>query len=121
MWIPPRAGSLVHRLTIQRNNPTRSNGLYTDSWEDFYDAWAQISTSGGREFYAARQATTDLTHEITVRWYPGITAGMRIRYEDPTESTTRYFTIRAILRPTERTDWIVLHAAEIQGGQARTK
>lgn len=77
-----QAGKLRHRLLIQRPKETQNaDGQIVPSslgpWEDVCEIWARVHELSGRELTAARQRQGQLTHEIEIRWRPGITDKMR--------------------------------------------
>ena len=60
-----RAGSLRHRVTIQRYE------LAVDE---------SVEAVSGREFFASQQVQSEVTHKVTIRFRPGVAADMRIVY-----------------------------------------
>jgi SPP1 family predicted phage head-tail adaptor len=108
-----RAGSLRNLISIQQKTVTvDSNGDRTEAWDSYHDAWASIETGNGREFFQAKQTWADLSHTITMRWKEGIKHEMRVLFEDPKTNTSRYFSIRAVLNPDERTEMMRLQCSE---------
>ena len=76
-------GKYAHRITFQRYDGTVDE--YGDvrkdvdaNWDDFKTAWAAVDPLSGREFYAAEQSQSEVTHKIRCRWFPGLKAEMRI-------------------------------------------
>ena len=66
------AGELNRRITIQRfTGETDIVGdlayLDNDNWEDVFSTWASVRTISGREFYAAGQEQSEVTHNIKLR------------------------------------------------------
>lgn len=110
-----RAGQLRHWLLIeQKSLSVDANGDRTETWATYAECWGSIETSGGREFFAAKQTISDLTHAITVRYKAGITADMRVKYIDPKNSdSARYFNIRSIANPDERNETLSLQCSEV--------
>jgi SPP1 family predicted phage head-tail adaptor len=110
-----RAGDLRHWLEIQVNTLTVSeSGDRTDSWTTFANCWGSVATSGGREFYAARQVIADLSHNITIRYVPGVRPDMRVKFTDPKNADTpRYFNIRAMVNPDERNETLMMQCTEV--------
>jgi SPP1 family predicted phage head-tail adaptor len=109
------AGALRHRIAIQSKTvATDGNGNRSETWADHYTCWASISSSGGREFYQARQVNAELTHEVSIRFKAGITAIMRIKYTDPKDSNAiRYLEIRAVNNPDQRRRMLSLMCREV--------
>ena len=104
-------GTLRHPVTIQVNTPTRdASGGVIDGWSTYATVRAAISTTGGREFYWARQTNSELTHEVTIYRVEGVTAGMRVLWG------TRSFLIVAVLEDESRiVNKTVMQCKEING------
>jgi SPP1 family predicted phage head-tail adaptor len=80
-----QAGKLRNYITIEQ--PTEafdSNGELILTWSTFAEVWAEILPLIGREFYSARQVNAELTGKIRLRFIKGITAKMRVLYENKT-------------------------------------
>ena len=77
-----RAGKLKHLITIQQNTPTVSaDGGLVDAWTTFAaDIWAEVQTSGGREFWRQRQLNSELTHAVTIRHLADVKPAMRLSW-----------------------------------------
>ena len=110
-----RAGTLRHWLLIeQKSLSVDANGDRTETWLTFAECWGSIETSGGREFFAAKQTISDLTHSINVRYKTGLTPDMRVKYTDPKNAdAARCFNIRAIANPDERNEMLALQCSEV--------
>ncbi len=122
-----RASELRNQIVIEglpftiSRNANGSEARTGSEWQPLCNAGAKIDTQGGREFFNAKQLNTELTHEITIRWQPGIVTKMRVRFDDPVEGVTRYFDIRAIVNPNNQTRWILLlHCRELVGREIQT-
>lgn len=79
-----RAGRLRHRVTIQDHFITpNSVGEPEATWVDHaaYVA-ARVTPIGATERWAAQQVNPEITHEVEIRYVSGITADMRIVFED---------------------------------------
>jgi SPP1 family predicted phage head-tail adaptor len=72
-----RSGSLRHRVRLQREQITPSTGGDGVSYLDVATLSAEVTTSGGREFWDAKRLMPELTHQVEIRFFSGITAGMR--------------------------------------------
>lgn len=73
-----RAGRLNRRITIQERIETQNDmGEVVWTWVDVCTVWAEIAAVGGREFFAAQQVQSSVTHNILIRYRPGIVAKMR--------------------------------------------
>lgn len=104
-------GALRHLVTIQQNTQTHdASGGLVDSWSTYYQVRAAVSTTGGREFYRARQTNSELTHEVTIYRLEGVEPKMRLLWG------TRVFEIVAVLHDETRLiNNTVLHCREING------
>lgn len=103
-----RAGTLRHRITIQRKTATRDDyGGESTTWEDFAtNVAAEIRPLSSRELVAARGVQSETTHEITIRYRPGITAAMRAVYNG------RIFNFAVPMNTEERNVELVISATE---------
>ena len=93
----------------------------SSQWTQFTTAWGRIDSKGGAEFFRAKAVNADLTHEITIRWQPGITPKMRVLFQDPNDGSDRYFDIQSIPNPNNQIAYILLlHCRELLGREARS-
>jgi len=102
-----RAGRLRHLVELQRNTPVASNKLNepTDNWQTLASVHAGVEPISGREFFAAHQVQSDVSHRITVRFYPGLTPKDRVAWVNRPlggVTVTRIFDIKAILDRDEK-------------------
>jgi SPP1 family predicted phage head-tail adaptor len=69
-------------VTIEQPIRTRTpSGAFVDDWEPFLeDIWAAIEPISGRKGYTASQVTAEATTRIRMRYRPGVTAKMRVKY-----------------------------------------
>lgn len=73
-------GALRHRIVIEENVPARTpTGALAPNWTPVAERWAAIEPQSGREFVAARQVHSELTHIITVRGPLNVRPDMRVR------------------------------------------
>ena len=87
-----RAGELRQRITIEQNTPTRDTfSAEVPHWSTFATLWAKIETVSGAETIEQQQATARLTHQMTIRYYPGIAPAMRVSWSG------RLFDIQAVI------------------------
>jgi len=62
------AGELRHRVTFQRNLPSRdAYGASNPNWVDFMTVWARLEPLAGQELYASQQIYPESNTRITVR------------------------------------------------------
>ncbi len=105
-----QAGKLKHVVSIQQNTPTANSpddGSLVDSWTDYAsDVYAQIRTSGGREFWRARQLNSELTHEVLIRYDSGVTPRMRVLWG------TRIFRIGSVKQDDDHQKWTAIECVE---------
>lgn len=74
-----RAGRLSHRVTIQERTETQNaTGEVEWTWVDVCSVWAEITAVSGREFFAAQQVQSNVSHSILMRYRQGIKAKMRV-------------------------------------------
>lgn len=65
----PAAGKLDHSVTLQNYRETRSaSGAQVRAYEAYAIVWARVRTLSGTERIAAQQASSILTHEVTIRY-----------------------------------------------------
>lgn len=89
-----RAGQLRHRVTIQRPTEDINGGATT--WSDVETVWASIAPIAGREYFAAQQVQSDVTHRVRMRYGPTVTTKDRLTFG------VRHFDIRTVLNRDER-------------------
>lgn len=104
-----RAGTLRHKLTIRRpdSTPTLDDyGQPVPSWSTIAVMYGSVKPLAGRELTLARQRQSSITHEIMIRYYPGLATTDRI------ELGTRVFNIESITNPDERNRSLTINAIE---------
>lgn len=79
------AGLMRDRITVQQyNKAVDAHGDVRDdldeNWESVCTVYAQISPISGREFYAAEQSRSEVSHKIRCRWFPGLKTEQRLVY-----------------------------------------
>lgn len=80
------SGKMRHRITFQQYDGTLDEyGDVRDdrdeNWDDVRTVWAAIDPVSGREFYAAEQSQSEVTHKIRCRYFSGLTTAMRILHQ----------------------------------------
>ena len=81
-------GEFRHRIIIQKMNKIENDyGELLDTWVDFLEVRAAIYPLSGKDFFAAETTNNEITHKINIRYVPGITSAMRIKFGE------RYFEI----------------------------
>lgn len=102
------AQQLTRKITIEQ--PTESidsNGMVTQTWATYYQPMAKISPALGREYYEAKQLTSDQSIKFNIRYSnkaAGITTKMRIVYN------SNYYDISSTINSYEQNREIVLMA-----------
>lgn len=95
-----RAGRLNQRITFQRRTETLDAYREdTGEWEDLVTVYAGVEPVAGKEFFAALQVQSDITHRILVRSssdVSGITTKDRVSHE------TNLYDIQSILNVGSR-------------------
>lgn len=73
------AADLQDRIVLQRPFVTL-NGLGEEvtTWAVAATAWAQVRALTTRQWFAALQVQTEITHQVLIRWRPGVQPGWRI-------------------------------------------
>ncbi len=105
-----KAGELIHRIEIQAIGTTRgAAGEVVDTWttETNGTVWAAIKPGSGREFFNAKQINAEITHEIKLRYYAGLTPAKRILFG------TRVFNISEIRNTDEHNTEMIVYAKEL--------
>lgn len=98
-----RAGRLRHRVALQRATETANSfNEPVVSWSTLATVWGAVEPISGKEFFAAQQVQSSVSHRITVRYYAGLTTKDRVLWTDPSTSGQRIFDINAILDRDER-------------------
>ena len=105
-------GKMRHRITFQSfsgavdtfGDPLQGS---EDQWNDVATVWAAIDPVSGREFYAAEQSQSEVTHKIRCRYRPGLTTAMRIKLGN------RLFQIVSIINWEERGESLLLMCKEL--------
>jgi len=103
-----RASDLRHRITIQRRTTTQDDtGAPTQTWVDFAtNVPAAIRPLSSRELMAAQAVQSETSHEITMRYLPGVVASMRAVFNG------RYFNLARPLNVDERNFELIIPATE---------
>jgi len=76
-------GKRIRRVSIEAKSTTKdSSGQAIDGWTVVRETWASIDTLTGGEALRAQAIVSSASAEIEMRYRPGITAAMRVRYGD---------------------------------------
>ena len=86
------------RITIQAPTEQRNQfGEATVTWSDVATVWASVQGLSAREYLAAQQVGSIITHKIRIRFFPGITHSHRIVWRE------RIMEIASVLERETRT------------------
>ena len=97
-----RGGQLNRRLHLQQlTSTTDADGYTNETWTDLAVVWAGIEPARGVEDYEAAQSQERITHQVTIRWRPDVTARMRFLYSETPTGILRIFLIHTMLDPAE--------------------
>lgn len=105
-----QSGKLRHRINIL----AASNAL--DSYGQpgnpiaFLTVWASIDALLGKELAKAQQVVAEVTHKVTMRYQPNVTADMLIDFKG------RIFQVQAVMNPKELNQQLELLCLERNDG-----
>lgn len=103
------AGAMDRLGSIERaTTAVDAAGQPVETWATWAaSVWAAIEPLNGREFFAARQFASEVTHRIRINYRAGVSAKMRYVYG------SRYFRIEAVIDPSERHEQLHLMCTEV--------
>lgn len=85
---------LNRRITLQQRSASKDSfGQESTNWTDYLTCWARIEPLSGRELIAAQAQQAETTHEIVIRYRPGIVPAMRAVYQG------RIFNVLSVIDP----------------------
>lgn len=75
-----RAGQLRHRIKIERDAGTDSNGYHVEDWQTLVDRLPaeRMQTGGGEVIRGGIQVQASTTHVYRIRYRTDVTSKMRI-------------------------------------------
>lgn len=105
-------GKMRHRVTFQSftgavdsfGDPQQDDD---SQWKDAATLWAAIDPVSGKEFYAAQQSQSEVSHKVRCRYQTGLTTAMRIKYG------SRKFKILSIIDWEERHESLLIMCKEL--------
>lgn len=105
-------GKMRHRITFEEFNgelDTYGDPLQADdaNWSEVTSVWAAIDPISGREFYAASQSQSEVSHKIRCRYRSGLNTAMRIR------CGSRRFKVLSIINWEERCESLLIMCKEL--------
>lgn len=135
-----RAGTLRHRITIEYVAAKTQDAAFqtVQSWVPFASVWAAISPLTGKDLALQQSVGAISTNKIIIRYLPGLTTQMRIRFGClswqfltsqqqaaltaeqwaalvGTSTAPRYYQINNIANFDERNIYMTLLATEYKG------
>lgn len=103
-----RAGMLRHKIVVQKFTEVQDvYGEADKTWTTFKTLWAHVSPISGREYFDAKQHTSEISHQVKIRHLDGVTPKMRILYD------SRYFDIESVINEGERDKQVTLMCREV--------
>lgn len=109
-----RAGPLRHRVTLESGSETQdSAGGIVLSFTTVATVWASVEPVRGKEYFAAQQVASDVTHLVRLRRQPGIspTTKWRVIFNG------RKFDIESVIEVLERRrEWQLMCIERHQDG-----
>lgn len=77
-----QAGQLRRQVRIERRAETVDTyGQRATTWAPVCTTMAEIEPASGREIMAGQAVNAAISHAISIRYRPGITAAMRVVYQ----------------------------------------
>lgn len=75
-----RAGQLRHRIKIERDAGTDSNGYHVEDWQTLVDRLPaeRMQTGGGETIRGGIQVQASTTHVYRIRYRTDVTSKMRV-------------------------------------------
>lgn len=110
------AGKLRHRVVVQKYVGQADEygdiGRQEDkNWRNVCIVWAAVDPISGREYYAAEQAQSEVSHKVRMRYRGGIKPGMRLLLGE------RKLYIRSVIDWEERHESLLLMVQEVNDGR----
>ena len=106
-----RAGTLRHRVTIQRSTPGRGElGERIERWSDLLECWAAIRTIDGDKQIGAEAESISITHIITLRYQRALDD---ICLQDRVTANGNPYKIQRIINVGERDIALDLHCTQL--------
>lgn len=101
-------GKLRQRITFQKLEQTKDEfGEMLGEWSDFKTVWAEVKPVSGRQFFAAKQINSEISHNIYIRYNADLLPNMRIKYKD------RVFDILYLMNVNESNTLMQIYCKEI--------
>lgn len=98
-----KAGQLRDRIELQKNTPVANSfGEFVDTWTTQATVWGAVRPLSGTLLFQAKQANSDISGEVEIRYMADIQATWRLKIG------TRILRIVTIINPENRNEklWI---------------
>lgn len=106
------AGQLIHRIALQRATTTvDALGAPSRTWLPVKTVWASITPISARNLIVAQRISTEITHEITVRYLP-LFSDLRDLSNYRALYKSRIFKIHGGINEDEKKVIVTLYASE---------
>ena len=103
-----RAGKLRHKIIVQSFTVSQDTyGEADKTWSTHKTVWADVQPISGREYFNAKQHTSEISHKVITRHDSTITPKMRVYYD------SRYFDIESVINEGERDKQTTLMCREV--------
>lgn len=74
-------GELNKKIAFQKLETSQNSyGELTEQWVDVCTVWASIKPISAKEYYAAETVSSEVTHNVKIRYRQGLSSDMRILY-----------------------------------------
>lgn len=101
-------GKLKHRITFQDLSNSRNEyGELIEDWLDVKTVWAEIKPVSGKQFFAAKQINSEISHNIYIRYRSDLNSSMRIKFKE------RIFEILYIMNLNESNTIMQIYCKEL--------
>lgn len=100
-------GEFRHIVTLQKRSDNQNNYGEENEWLDVMKARVAIYPISGKELFAAETFGTEMTHKINLRYVPGVTPDMRIKFGH------RVFMIESVINFQEKNTLLQLMCKEV--------
>lgn len=95
------------RVTLQSvSRASDGQGGFTESWADTATVWAAFAPASGYEKMIAGQMKSEISHNVLMRYRPGVTTKMRIAWG------ARTFDIKEVINVDEANRTLKLKCVE---------
>jgi SPP1 family predicted phage head-tail adaptor len=92
---------LRHRLTLEElQREDDEGGGFTETWVEVAELWADLRPINGSEAVEADRLAGRVTHQVLLRYRPGVQPAMRFRLG------ARLFHILSVIDVEERKRWL---------------